>query len=281
MKEQDNTKEYISLGEAAKKSPYSQEYLSLRARQGKLKSIKLGRNWATKQEWVDEYIDSMENKGDYLSLSEAAKKSPYSQEYLSLRARQGKLKAIKQGKKWLIKQEWVDEYISLMDEYREDTIKKSDQEQELIIESKELIVESKELITEPKEFIKDKEIKDTVLPVKYNFALTATMAFLVLFSSYIIAGGGIDQIIEDFNLSNSELAISFKEGVNDISYKISNGESGLSLVYELNEYAIDPTLLSYDNTVWEETASVFSSYFSWLGDELKDNIKGIRESIQD
>jgi len=221
-------------------------------------------------------MKEQKNTKEYISLGEAAKNSPYSQEYLSLRARQGKLKSIKLGRNWATKQEWVDEYISLMNEYREDIIKQSDQKQELTIEPKERIIESKELTTESKEFIKDKEIKATVFPVKYNFALTVTMAFLVLFLSYIIVGGGIDQIIEDFNLSNSELIISLKEGVNDISYKINNGESGLGLVYELDEYAIDPTLLSYDNTVWEETASVFGSYFSWLGDELKYNIKGIR-----
>ncbi|MCD6500943.1 hypothetical protein J7K42_02980, partial [bacterium] len=60
MSEQNNGKTgngYISLREAAKYSGrYSQEYLSLRARQGKLKAVKFGRNWVTRKEWVDEYI---------------------------------------------------------------------------------------------------------------------------------------------------------------------------------------------------------------------------------
>ena len=47
---------YISLQEAAECCSYSQEYLSLRARQGKLKSVKFGRNWVTKKEWVEEYL---------------------------------------------------------------------------------------------------------------------------------------------------------------------------------------------------------------------------------
>jgi len=72
---------YISLKQAAKNSPYSQEYLSLRARQGKLKSIKLGRNWATKQEWVNEYINNtQEQKEEYIFLVDAAKHSPCLQE---------------------------------------------------------------------------------------------------------------------------------------------------------------------------------------------------------
>jgi len=46
---------YISLKEATKYCNYSQDYLKLRARQGKLKAVKIGRNWATTREWVEEY----------------------------------------------------------------------------------------------------------------------------------------------------------------------------------------------------------------------------------
>ncbi|MCX6760590.1 MAG: hypothetical protein NTZ84_00580 [Candidatus Nealsonbacteria bacterium] len=48
---------YISLREASKNCNYSQEYLSLRARQGKLKSAKFGRNWITTKEWLEEYAE--------------------------------------------------------------------------------------------------------------------------------------------------------------------------------------------------------------------------------
>ena len=37
--------EYVSLAEASKKSRYSQEYLSLLARKGRIGAIKRGRNW--------------------------------------------------------------------------------------------------------------------------------------------------------------------------------------------------------------------------------------------
>ncbi|MGB2762385.1 MAG: hypothetical protein WBC21_02485 [Minisyncoccales bacterium] len=47
---------YISLMKATRYCDYSQEYLSLRARQGKLKAIKFGRNWVTKKEWLDDYL---------------------------------------------------------------------------------------------------------------------------------------------------------------------------------------------------------------------------------
>lgn len=56
---------YISLQEATEYCNYSQEYLSLRARQGKLKSVKFGRNWVTKKEWLDEYLQKVEEYNDF------------------------------------------------------------------------------------------------------------------------------------------------------------------------------------------------------------------------
>ena len=56
IKEQVKKEDYISLLEASKLCDYSQEYLSLRARQGKLKAVKLGRNWVTTKEWLNKYI---------------------------------------------------------------------------------------------------------------------------------------------------------------------------------------------------------------------------------
>ena len=53
--------EYISLQDATNYCDYSQEYLSLRARQGKLKAVKFGRNWVTKKEWLNEYLEEVDN----------------------------------------------------------------------------------------------------------------------------------------------------------------------------------------------------------------------------
>ena len=59
---------YLSLKEASEICEYSQEYLSLRARQGKLKAVKMGRNWVTKKEWVEEYIEKV-HKSSIIDLS--------------------------------------------------------------------------------------------------------------------------------------------------------------------------------------------------------------------
>ena len=47
---------FISLAEASKGSPYSQEYLSLLARRGKLDAKKIGRNWYTTKESLNKYL---------------------------------------------------------------------------------------------------------------------------------------------------------------------------------------------------------------------------------
>src|SRR4030042_1022426 len=52
----EKSENYISLLEATKICKYSQEYLSLRARQGKLNALKIGRNWVTKKEWLEQYL---------------------------------------------------------------------------------------------------------------------------------------------------------------------------------------------------------------------------------
>ncbi|MBU4082825.1 hypothetical protein KKB98_02695, partial [Patescibacteria group bacterium] len=56
IKNKTNPVKYISLKEASELCSYSQDYLSLRARQGKLKAAKMGRNWVTRKEWVKEYV---------------------------------------------------------------------------------------------------------------------------------------------------------------------------------------------------------------------------------
>lgn len=52
-----NEEKFITLQEATGFCPYTQEYLSLRARQGKLKAVKTGRNWKTTELWVRRYLE--------------------------------------------------------------------------------------------------------------------------------------------------------------------------------------------------------------------------------
>lgn len=70
----DLSSNYISLSEAANRSKYSQEYLSLRARQGKLKALKFGRNWVTTPGWLEDYLYATEESMNQLKqITEVAK----------------------------------------------------------------------------------------------------------------------------------------------------------------------------------------------------------------
>lgn len=53
--DQASEKMFISLKEAARYCDYSQDYLSLLARRGKLTAVKINRNWMTTKEAVEEY----------------------------------------------------------------------------------------------------------------------------------------------------------------------------------------------------------------------------------
>jgi hypothetical protein len=52
----------MSISQAAKFTPYSAEYLSLLARKGKLKAIKLSRDWLTTQAEVNVYVRRQQRK---------------------------------------------------------------------------------------------------------------------------------------------------------------------------------------------------------------------------
>lgn len=54
--------ELISIAEAADFTPYSAEYLSLRARTGHLKAIKIARNWLTTRGAVLSYLRKQRQK---------------------------------------------------------------------------------------------------------------------------------------------------------------------------------------------------------------------------
>ncbi|MEM2145199.1 MAG: Fic family protein [Candidatus Jordarchaeaceae archaeon] len=56
------SEKYISLAEATKGTPYSQEYLSLLARRGKIEAFKIQRNWVTTREAMNRYIKEIRNK---------------------------------------------------------------------------------------------------------------------------------------------------------------------------------------------------------------------------
>ena len=55
--------ELVSLAEAAKYSGLSAEFLRQLAVQGRLKSVKIARNWVTTKTAVDDYLASRQKRG--------------------------------------------------------------------------------------------------------------------------------------------------------------------------------------------------------------------------
>jgi len=51
---------WIPLREAAEGTPYSQEYLSLLARTGRIEAVKRGRVWYTTRKLVEQYRQSIQ-----------------------------------------------------------------------------------------------------------------------------------------------------------------------------------------------------------------------------
>src|SRR3989344_4690419 len=128
MQKQKEKNPLIPLSKAAHGTPYSEEYLSLLARKGKLPAVKRANTWFTTREHVREYMEAVqsgtpvamkkieqkpaEGINGLLSINDAAKAVPgYSQDYLSLRIRQGKLRGKKIGRNWYTTLEWIQEYV--------------------------------------------------------------------------------------------------------------------------------------------------------------------------
>ncbi len=64
---------------------------------------------------LDLYLEVLERpseKTDLISLTDASKLTPYSQEYLSLLARKGRLHALKKGKDWVTTRKDIEEYLA-------------------------------------------------------------------------------------------------------------------------------------------------------------------------
>lgn len=55
---------FIPLSEAAKRSGYTPEHLNLMSRKGILQAQKIGRNWYTTEEWLNEFLDEVSAKKD-------------------------------------------------------------------------------------------------------------------------------------------------------------------------------------------------------------------------
>ena len=62
--------QFLSLSEAAKKWGVSQDYLRFLIFKKKLRAVKFGRNWVTKQEWIEEYFATIKRRPTHSSIQQ-------------------------------------------------------------------------------------------------------------------------------------------------------------------------------------------------------------------
>lgn len=225
---------------------------------------------------MDKEIDKI-----YISLQQASEYCSYSQEYLSLRARQKKLKAKKIGRNWVTTKEWLDEYILSALDYK--------QEQEEKLEKKSLI-EERIIFTEkrikeifppanlpvgnfnelyPALFLK-RENTDIFLRRVLVFSLAALL--LVMANNFIQ--------INSSKLWNQRKNLS--NGVYNYSHQIADSgdaifKEALSSFESINFVINNGTL----SDVLKETGQTFKEYADWFGGKLGNGFKFVyRESAK-
>jgi len=62
IKPNNETRRFLNLAEAAKLTPYSQEYLSLLARRGLIDAVKIGKNWHVTREAINSYSAGLSSR---------------------------------------------------------------------------------------------------------------------------------------------------------------------------------------------------------------------------
>ncbi|MBU4162244.1 hypothetical protein KJ859_01450, partial [Patescibacteria group bacterium] len=230
---------------------------------------------------------------EYISLAQAAEGSPYSQEYLSLRARQGRLKAVKLGRNWATKQEWVDEYFAIMQEYRQELNQKIEdniikqiegpvavalKETETVQSTKKQSLKREKKCTQ-KIFRSDSPaiVFEGQKQPSLRLGVVVGLALLVLISSLAFGQGGIQGVVKDVKTAFTDLGQKSKLVLDSIADDLKNGGvAGIGLVMDFSLPLVSDEAwtqsvesgVAYRTTIWQETAHVFSSYFDWLGDKL-------------
>jgi len=177
----------------------------------------------------------------YIPLSEAAKYTPYSAEYLSLRARQGKLRAIKVGKIWVTKREWVEEYVRKY-QGKEETVKL------------------------PTSFFK--------LPTfKLRFEILFALTLLLFFVSFALAKDSLKIVAKEIVSSLEEIGEDFVIGAN---LQFSKTGKSFKNVFSQRKEGAEIALAETSQTTQKGLASVsefFKDYFQWLGEKITKPFK--------
>jgi len=227
--------------------------------------------------------NEIQDKEEYISLAKASEFSPYSQDYLSLRARQGKLKAVKLGRNWATKKEWVENYATSMGEYREELdnkIEENDGERARFKNKK--IGQTKKIEEQEKELIQnDVLIQKNILPQNieasaraiipaskekgFKFAIVTGLTFLVLLSSVVFGQEALPGKNKQLDIFDAKVIKVFQP----IVKALDNGFADINLAFNYLFFAGENKAgLIYEQGIFQETANIFGSYFNWAKEKV-------------
>ena len=163
-------------------------------------------------------IEEIKEEKDYISLEEATKYCDYHQDYLSLRARQKKLKAVKFGRNWVTTKEWLEEYLSKVEDYKNGNGKIETISEESLSVEKDLKIEKEESLSEEKIILypiakkeKDFSSSSKIFSLKLFFALTSVIIIVSGIFNFNILEKTANEI-----LNNTGIHLSTKVTNNEI-----------------------------------------------------------------
>jgi len=202
------------------------------------------------------------NSNNYISLQEATEYCSYTQEYLSLRARQGKLKAVKIGRNWVTKKEWVKEYIERIEEYNNN------------FRAKKLAPPAfvKTTAGKPPENLPIEEIA-RVSPVQLRPALAIALVFVLLIAGGVLGKTSFQNVFEDASPLVQEFSEGFDRGVATIIQKSKVKSQNLANKVSSYTYIIGQA----GDIIVENTAKVLSETISDIPHSLA-NVSGTIDS---
>ena len=217
----------------------------------------------------------------YISLMDASKLCDYSQEYLSLRARRGKLKSLKQGRNWVTTKEWLDEYIKKTEIYKVE-LAKNNRDKEIFFKIKTAPFSlNNKILKKPESILASKEkiaeVKEEYVPI-INFRESAGESS----DSIPPTNLPIENIrFSRLNRNESFLAllkIGFSLG---LAFGILIGALIFNKLYFGNMLDSGKTVLGglFENAAY--TGNTFKDYFSWLGGKLgRENFYGMANGLE-
>ena len=172
-------------------------------------------------------------------MQEATKYCHYSQEYLSLRARSGKLKSLKFGRNWVTKKDWLKEYIGQAEEYKNGLNNRSNNQ----------IHKVKVVVAPPDNLSVETAINPIRLPISFwglRTGFLAAFVFALLLSSIVFGKESLEKSTENLN-----------DGANLALRKIIKNSSYL------------PAAISPES--FQTTFDVFKNYIRWLAGGAGNN----------